>query len=98
MPFALSVSTRKGRRMLCSKCGKQNDPLSDRELAQFRLPDEHVEVIEWIEGGRVVRKTINGYNIPPEMLDPMPTVVYQKLYMTRKEVELKYGWIHRPKA
>jgi hypothetical protein len=58
---------------------------------QFRLPDEFVEVVEWIEGGRVVRKTVNGIEVPPEMLDPLPTVVYQRLYMTRKEVEERYG-------
>lgn len=62
-----------------------------QELEQFRLPDEHVEVIEWIEGGRVVKKTINGIEVAPELLDPLPTVVYQKLYMTRREVEERYG-------
>lgn len=57
----------------------------------FRLPDEHVEIIEWIEGGRVVRKTVNGMEVEPQLLDPLPTVVMQKLYMTRKEVEHLYG-------
>jgi len=52
---------------------------------------DYVEVCEWIEGGRVTRKTVNGFDIPPEMLDPLPTVIYQKIYMTRKEIELRFG-------
>lgn len=50
-----------------------------------------VEIIEWIENGRVVKKTINGVEVPNEFLDPLPTVVYQRLYMTRREVEEIYG-------
>lgn len=56
-----------------------------------------VEIIEWLESGRVVRKTINGIEVEPQFLDPLPTVVMQKFYMTRKDVEHIYGKKFLPK-
>lgn len=57
---------------------------------------DKIEVIEWIEGGRVVKKTIGGIEVSPELLNPLPTVVYQKLYMSPEEVENIYGKKYLP--
>lgn len=52
---------------------------------------ELIEVVEYISEGRITRKTINGIEVPPELLSPLPTVVVQKLYMTKEEVKKVYG-------
>ena len=55
------------------------------------MKKEMVEIIEYIKDGHVYKKTINGIEVPPEMLDPLPTVVIQKFYITYREAEKRYG-------
>lgn len=50
-----------------------------------------VEVCEYFDGkGNMYKKTVNGHEIPIPN-DLMPTVAFQKFYITKEEYEHIYG-------
>jgi len=54
--------------------------------------NDNVEICEWYEGGKLVRKTANGFDIPLTALEKeLPVFVQQRITMTRKEAERIYG-------
>lgn len=57
------------------------------------MNDENkVEIAEYYEGGKMVRKTANGINIPLTALEKeLPVFVQQTIVMSREEAKRIYG-------
>lgn len=54
--------------------------------------EDKVEICEWYEGSKIVRKTANGADIPLTALEKeLPVFVQQRITMSRQEAERIYG-------